>query len=68
MRTRKKLNSKRELFIYLLDCSFRNFNKILLDYEVGILFFTKKKILYKAHDAAKITGRNVSISFISIRL
>jgi hypothetical protein len=29
-----------------------------------MLFLTKKKILYKAQEAAKITGANVKIIFI----
>jgi hypothetical protein len=33
-------------------------------YEEGILFLIRKKILYKAQDAAKITGRKVKTSLI----
>ena len=35
-----------------------------MSYELGILFLTKKKILYKAQVAARITGANVKIIFI----
>ena len=48
----------RILYHYLKNKSRKNI------YDEGILFLIKKKILYKAQDAAKITGRKVKTNLI----
>jgi hypothetical protein len=39
-----------------------------MNYAEGILFLIKKKTLYKAQEAAKITGTKVKINLIFIRM